>query len=655
MGSYTEVDMDNARKFLSNYNTRVRMMELMYKKYPRLMSHATYTVRDATSENYYIPRTLRDKCKIIDVDISEKLCDKLSCNKYTASGFCMPETKTHYVRVGDGKEYDTVCQPAYFNTNVDPTYSQDNTRSVDTPQLRYHKNKCITMPDFMTNYLEKPFYRSITVYENRVNDIPTGFTRINDTESEFGCGWSYKNNTTYCKYYDRTLDDNGDCSYKWWEKRLNAVVGMSFINSVKSVVRKIDTKKFMFDVPDLPEIPDTLDEKDTLGYWKRDINESFSLPKLMIYDEDDDDGLKNRVLYAKQKISENRAKRMVGKAPSGNASNNDNDDDVKNSNSKDAIKTAMDAIDHIVANLGDILFSKEGLVSLGINLAYQYAETKIKKMLKSLAQNLSKLLKKNIGMIIAKAFPIKCLQASIMNLCRLSIVKVLIQSATKMAIALAKLTALAVSVVGWILIVVNILGVILSIWDPFGYNNMFPSELPANMTQKAERALRAEMGESYAQFTFEMLCSKLLTKQEILEITMSRLTNQLIYLNALVVNSEGSIIDKEDPVYFEESTESQKMLEESYTQNTAKHYHFNSRQYREYNENYLKRVITNKFITSAFHATAVGHRFGLWVLRVYGDVFVRFNQTGSIIAYVANGNGFCQTIRSPRLVRSRFH
>lgn len=132
--------------------------------------------------------------------INEKLCSKLSCNKYTASRFCTPETKTHYVRVSVESSYDAVSQPSCSRTEIDPTYSQDNTCSVAMPQLKYNNGKYMLVPEFMTNYLEITFYRSRTVYEKRVNDMPTGFSRVKDDVNVFGCGWTYENNSTYCHY-----------------------------------------------------------------------------------------------------------------------------------------------------------------------------------------------------------------------------------------------------------------------------------------------------------------------------------------------------------------------------------------------------------------------------------------------------------------------
>lgn len=163
-----------------------------------------------------------------------KLCEKLSCNKTKMAGVCKDTDAAGYHYVGDDA-YDVHCQPACFNTKIRPTYANTE-RLADTPQLTWFNGGCKIIPDEVVTYLEKPFYRDQTRYVRRVNDMPTGFSRMADGDPD-GIGFTYRNNRRYCAYYDRTLTDDGDCSYEWWEEGLDAVLGMSLINTVKDGVR----------------------------------------------------------------------------------------------------------------------------------------------------------------------------------------------------------------------------------------------------------------------------------------------------------------------------------------------------------------------------------------------------------------------------------
>lgn len=75
-------------------------------------------------------------------------------------------------------------------------------------------------------------------------------------------------------------------------------------------------------------------------------------------------------------------------------------------------------------------------------------------------------------------------------------VNVVVRSATKTALTLLKM-----SVVELLLIVVNFVDIIFSLWDPFGYNSMFPKVLPRDIMRSAERSLRNEVRVAYAEYT----------------------------------------------------------------------------------------------------------------------------------------------------------
>lgn len=58
-----------------------------------------------------------------------------------------------------------------------------------------------------------------------------------------------------------------------------------------------------------------------------------------------------------------------------------------------------------------------------------------------------------------------------------------IKTLTTTAKALTRIAIKASSVVGIVLILLTLADLVLALWDPFGYNNMFPREFPDDMSR----------------------------------------------------------------------------------------------------------------------------------------------------------------------------
>lgn len=278
----TQKDIDNSGKF-AEANNKIRLLRAVHKKVPHLASHLKYTVRAATDDDYYVPQALQASSKVVEVEITEKLCKLLSCNPATEKDMCTPEMKASYYYVGDDG-WDIQCQPACFNTAAKQTFDDDTgLRSPDTPMLNFHDGKCRLVNSTMISYLEKTYYRSSTHYENRLNDMPTGFSRYVDTENPYGSGWQYKTNPTYCRYYDRHYESDGSCEMTFWEKVLDSFIGMSLINTVRSSIRMITNDGKPFDLPtDLPSLPAEIPaEFASVEQWRSNVDESFVVPDLI--------------------------------------------------------------------------------------------------------------------------------------------------------------------------------------------------------------------------------------------------------------------------------------------------------------------------------------------------------------------------------------
>lgn len=269
MAQYTQDDLANAEKFCKP-NTIIRTINKLYTKAPHLTSWLEYEIRDATLKDYYYPATLKHCSKVMTVKISKSLCENLSCNPMKEKSSCVHNEPASYYYVGDDNSYDVQCQPACFNTINVADFPKRDAKAPQTLMLNWNNasNECHLANAQTVTYLEKPFYRSKTKYEVRVNDMPTGFSRIEDKKNIFGAGMAYIPNKTYCQYYDRTLMSDLSCDLKPYEKFLDAIVGQTLINYIKSGIRMLQNNNIPFPLPELDPLP-SLKEIHTLEGWKK--------------------------------------------------------------------------------------------------------------------------------------------------------------------------------------------------------------------------------------------------------------------------------------------------------------------------------------------------------------------------------------------------
>lgn len=597
--SFTQLDLLNAEKF-ANYNYRIRLLELMYKKRPHLISYLELNDREATSDDYFIPPKMANKCRVLDVRISSYLCTKLSCNKMTERAPCTPGSDASYYWLGDD-DYDVQCQPSCFNVHATKTYQHDGSRNVDMPQLNYHKGSCRLVPDSITSYLEKPFYRSSVQYERRVNDMPTGFSRVRN-DRDYGCGFDYKNNDAYCRYYDRTLNADGDCSYTWSEKGLDAVIGMSFINTVKSTIRQVSGTEVYRRLPEtLPfdKIPKKPRPEHTLIGWRSDVRDDFRIPPVLeIIDVNahDRENYKRETLKSRANITPNDTSPITKR-------NADNVSTFTAHDSKSFLLDAKEKIQHLMESILSMLQSSEFWTNLGVAWAFDRSLDEMKRFSVKVLENIQNILSRDLYHMIEKAFSKTVLKGMLQSTARSVIINTALRTAGKVAVMLSTLTITATSVVGWLLIIVNVLDAVFALWDPYGYNNMFPKELPNDFMRNGEAALRQQFGTAVTEYKFENLIDALVTEDELLKIQLTCMLEKAIYLDNLEVNSDGHVIDKRDIIIVSNS-DYNALYETESTRVLAQRTRFDIARYREYNEDFVNRTRINKLLTNVSVALA---------------------------------------------------
>lgn len=534
----------------------------MYEKAPHITSHLQIILRSATDEDYYIPAALIDSCKVIDVKITKNLCELINCTSTKEHGLCTPLDQTSYYYLGDN-EFDLQCQPACFNLIDKKNHPKETEVKPDMFGVNYFEDNCMILPP-ITTYLEKPEIRSDTYYEHRLNDMPTGFSREYDEKSDVG--FKYTMNETYCNYFDEILLDTGNCGQKW-----NAIIsdylGLSFVKQINSAIKVVFTNK-PFDVPsNLPPKPTNIPEKFTLQGWKKNIDSSFQIPDLI----NTNPKKITNITHFRHKFEHA----------------------YQNAPKSDSSKVEIDWVDKLTNlfqdSLNDVNFLEKMILILEGQHLTDVTLSAIKSFCLQYIEKLGPILGKEL-LLLTEEIGSKILSESLSVVCINTAIKFSLSMVTKSAIFLAKFTVAAASVVGWVLFIGIFIDMIFQFWDPFGYKNMLPSESLEMLMKNGELALRNQLDTDIPNFTFEMLYMKILTPDEILQININSFKEVTIYLNALVVNSDGNFIDRGEIITINGNEND---LNKALIRNNAKKVRFNLKNYNQYNENFLKQAKLN--------------------------------------------------------------
>jgi hypothetical protein len=305
MATYTTEDLDNSSKF-AEYNLYVRYINALHQKAPHIISYLDYNITDATDDDFYIPSSLTGQCKMIDIKITEYLCNvKLNCNPIKEKDTCKSSDLASNYLIGT-EAYGVQCQPSCFNLSIKKNYS-DSTETPSMPMLNWYKDNCRYVPSGVASYLEKPFYRSKTIYEYRVNNFPTGFPKVTPDDQlfrKYDSGYSYRSDSAYCSYFNRLYDsENDNCEMAPWEEFVDSVLGMNIINLANDSVNYLKSGgASIFDTPSHIPVPD-IEPIYTLDGWKKDVNADFILPSEMNYNSQTNVTLKGRMYSSPIKLT----------------------------------------------------------------------------------------------------------------------------------------------------------------------------------------------------------------------------------------------------------------------------------------------------------------------------------------------------------------
>lgn len=513
MAQYTATDLLNADKYVHEELKKVYMKKL-YEKYPHLISHMKYKIRPATHNDYYFVDAFSQRAIVVEIEFTEKFCDKISCNAATNQGPCTPNTPASMFRLGDEDKFDIQCQPACFHLRSDDLVTYDPNNETPAPQMRrtiWNKGRCVLVPDIAT-WMECPLYRSTERYEMRVNNLPYGFNR---TYNEYtAAGLNYEYNEAYCMAnFDEFDPIEKNCTSTWSQTVQKALIGESLYKMFSAGMYAIENNFSIIPGKNLSPPPD-IDKKWIVENWLSDIDESFKLPEQE--EEPEEKTRRRRDLSEQSVLSQNKV------------------------TAQDFWSDTSEVLLGLMESTTELEFWRDFGIDLGVTGTAQIINHTTKKILERVAKNATQFIHSKASVTVLKFSITRTLTRTI-AVASASVIG-------KMALSLSAALASLSTVVGIVFLIATILDIIFTIWDPLNFNVKYPKELLQQFMFESEAAMRKMMGTANTEVTFDMLVQMLLTDDE--KIT-TQLTSQKFYfdyLNSLVYNSEGSVIDKDTAV-----------------------------------------------------------------------------------------------------------
>lgn len=270
-----------------------------------------------------------------------------------------------------------------------------------------------------------------------------------------------------------------------------------------------------------------------------------------------------------------------------------NDRFKRNTNKADKNKITSTLKTVLIEILRTVTTDGDFYVQLGIGLAADGAVAAFRKIALKLVASLSGQFGKSLVQVVGK-IGTNVLSSAFKSVVTKTFINGMVRVAATTALALAKIAATASTVVGVILIGFVILDLALTLWDPYGYNSLYPANYPSDAFYNGQVAMRQFTESGSLDVSFELLASYILTQNEIGLLQLSTIVDKIIYLDSLTVNSEGTRLEKGDLIEMswvsESEMEDDEELQRAYRETLAKGAGWNAETFERYNRKFNKRI-----------------------------------------------------------------
>ncbi|QHB21676.1 p74 [Artaxa digramma nucleopolyhedrovirus] len=538
MASLTTVDFANASRYASHQH-RLKFIRRWRNKLPHIL--IDYEIRPANNDDYYVPPKLSHRAVAVKLTFSKRGCESMSCYPFSETRPVDYSTPFGYTQTSEVAV--AYAQPACYNLDRAAATREGAENEVQSPELRYSSaNKCIMMDTMSKLYMNAPYFRTDEHLIKGVDDVP-GFNVTPNADPLFPEMFRGQFNEAYCRRFGRSLNANGGCSLQWWEHIIGFVLGDTIYITFKLLANNVFSELRSFDYarpsPDLPSKPQVVNSEAIVDAW-RSVRDTFVdvefEKKFDDYETLEDLGIDNNtklVYTAEQGYSKVPYQRRVEFRIPKYSAYDEEAAQRFNATEQDIEQIIMDFLDDWGLLIGI-------WVSFGFDNVMDALKFVLKKINKTLIPALKRMLLSTSKRVTVRLLGETYKAAMVHMFSRLAI-----KTVSAVAKALTKTAILASSVVGILLIALTLVDLLFALWDPFGYNNMFPREFVDDMATAFLTSYFDSMGETRDILEFIPEYFDELVEEDD-TVALESLLDILDYIVELDVNSNGQMLNLED-------------------------------------------------------------------------------------------------------------
>lgn len=534
MANLTFVDLQNVNVYCDHLH-RLRFIPTWRTKLPHIL--IDYEIRAADNDDYYVPELLVTRAVHVKLTFSKRGCESMSCYPFHETGPIDAHTPVNYTQTSETAIM--YAQPACYNLDRVAATREGSENEVQAPELRYAANdKCLLVDTVSKMYLNSPYLRTDEHLIKGVDDVPA-FNVEPNSDPLFPERFIGTFNEAYCRRFGRELI-NGGCHMAWWESVLGFVLGDTIYITLKILANNVFSELRSFDYkrpsPVLPT-PPTVNSERLLYEWRNvrdaaaDVDFELSLTKYKtLADLGLDDVVTKLVYRAEHGFTRERRPRKL-----------------KYRVATELVRPRTTSDEDIEAIITQFLEDNALILGIATSFGFDYLFDALKAILKRINTSLIPLLKQTLTNTSSRVTA-RLLGETYKAAVTQAFSRIAIKTISTIAKAMTRIAIKAASVVGIILIIMSIGDLILGLWDPFGYNNMFPREFPDDLSVSFLTAYFDSMNNGSRDFIeflpeyFDELVEA--DADDILNI--EAMTDSLEYIASLTVNSNGQMLELDD-------------------------------------------------------------------------------------------------------------
>lgn len=573
MATPTSLDIIHAVNYLSNRDT-LEYIPRWRNTFPHIL--IDYTIRYATNTDFYVPPKLRNTTAVIvQLFFSKQGCESMSCFPYTETGVIdlLDTPIGGYTQTSNTPiQYN---QPACFNLDPALAARDGNIQSVE---LRYTQHKqCVLVDSFTKAWMNAPYIRTSRHVVRGVDDVP-GFDVANDDDPAFPERIRGRFNEAYCRRFGRS-ENNNACTQPWYEIFVSFVLGESIMTTFKLATTHVfdDLRNFDYTKPSavLPDAPEpegvamveewysVRDESVQSGVEAGFLNNIFpmkSADEVLVYTAnrgfeigargDRRRGLMEEMMIYRNKVLMKHNYKTTASTNSFISTNKINDttnnlykNEEKSSLNNNLFNSTTTTTNDLETIIVDFLNDHALIMSILTDLGFSVLESTINNMLtqlnKVLIPALRRMMLQQSGRVTAALLGQTYKAATIHALNRAFITTV-----STVAKATVKTVKAAANLANLALTFLTIADLVLMIWDPFGYNNMFPRGYLDDLSTAFLSAYYESVDaptRDLIEFQPQHFANFVIDDEE--DYFVGSMLHLADYLAALDVNSNGQIVN----------------------------------------------------------------------------------------------------------------